>query len=216
MTEAEIVALRRSAEAPVRATQDQVRSVAEDLSAAFAQDPQFLWFLRPDQHHDMARLRLFQGLLLGSALPDGVVQRPVTGGAAAIWLPSESFGPTPLLENLRSLPRIAALTGLGRLPRMIAMRKAMEANHPKDRHHAYLWFLGVRPEAQGYGVGSRLLAAGLRDVDEQGRHAFLESSNPANVPLYERHGFKVIKEYRARPDGPPFFAMWREARPATP
>ena len=214
MTEAEIVALRLGAEAPVRATRDEVRTVAEDLSAAFAEDPQFLWFLRTDNQHNAARLRLFQGLLLGSALPDGVVQRPAIGGAAAIWLPSESFGPTPLLENLRSLPRIAALSGLARLPRMIAMRKAMEANHPKDRPHAYLWFLGVRPEAQGYGVGSRLLAAGLREVDANGRHAFLESSNPANVPLYQRHGFEVVQEYRARPDGPPFFAMWREARPA--
>jgi ribosomal protein S18 acetylase RimI-like enzyme len=214
VTDAEILALRQGAETPVRATRDQIGQVAEDLSAAFAQDPQFLWFLRTDQGHDQARLRLFYGLLLGSALPDGVVQRPACGGAAAIWLPSESFGPTPLIESLRSLPRIAALTGLARLPRMIAMRKAMDANHPKDRPHAYLWFLGVRPEAQGYGVGSRLLAAGLREVDAQGRHAFLESSNPANVSLYERHGFDVVKTYRARPDGPPFFAMWREARPA--
>ena len=216
MTEAEIVALRLAAEAPVRASRDQVGQVADDLSAAFAQDPQFLWFLRPDAGQDAARLRLFHGLLLGSALPDGVVQRPATGGAAAIWLPSEALGPTPLLESLRSLPRIAALTGLARLPRMIAMRNAMEAHHPKDRPHAYLWFLGVRPEAQGYGVGSRLLAAGLREVDAQGRHAFLESSNPANVPLYERHGFEVVEEYRARPDAPPLFAMWREARPAMP
>lgn len=215
MTEAEIVALRRSAEAPMRATQEQVRSIAEDLSAAFAKDPQFLWFLRTDHRHDLARLRLFQGLLLGSALPEGVVQRPATGGAAAIWLPSEALGPTSALEDLLSLPRIAALTGLRRLPRLIAMRKAMEAHHPKDRPHAYLWFLGVRPEAQGYGVGSRLLAAGLRDVDQQGRHAYLESSNPANLSLYERHGFRVIKEYRAMTEGPPFFAMWREARPVT-
>lgn len=216
MTEAEIVALRRDAETPVRATRDEVGKVAQDLAAAFAKDPQFLWCLRTDSGHDAARLRLFHGLLLGTALPEGVVQRPASGGAAAIWLPSESLGPTPFLENLRSLPRIAALTGLSRLPRMIAMRAAMEANHPKDRPHAYLWFLGVRPEAQGYGVGSRLLAAGLREVDARGRHAFLESSNPANVPLYERHGFEVVKEYRARPDGPPFFAMWREARPAPP
>ncbi len=212
MTDAEIIALRQGAENPVRATPAQVREVAEDLSAAFARDPQFLWFLRPDHLQDAARLRLFQGLLLGSALPEGVVQRPAPGGAAAIWLPSESFGPSSLLDDLRSLPRIAALTGLPRLPRMIAMRKAMETNHPKDRPHAYLWFLGVRPEAQGHGVGSRLLAAGLREVDAQGRHAFLESSNPANVSLYQRHGFELVKTYRARADGPPFFAMWREAR----
>ena len=36
-----------------------------------------------------------------------------------------------------------------------------DAHHPKAPPHAYLWFLGVRPDAQGLGVGSRLLAAGL-------------------------------------------------------
>ena len=215
MTDAEIEALRRAAEQPVIATMVDLHAVADDLAAAFQSDPQFRWFMRDDHRADLARLNLFKLMVAGSGIPDGIVHRPITGGAAAIWLPSESMAPSPLVQELRILPVILAATGVRRFGRMVAMREAMEKHHPKDRPHAYLWFLGVRPEAQGFGVGSRLLAAGLQQVDAQGRHAYLESSNVANVPLYERFGFEVVREFTPRPGGPPFYAMWRQARAAT-
>ena len=70
----------------------------------------------------------------------------------------------------------------------------------------------MRPDAQGLGVGSRLLAAGLARVDAKGLPAYLESSSPANVPLYRRHGFEVVEVLKATPDAPEMWAMWREAR----
>jgi ribosomal protein S18 acetylase RimI-like enzyme len=39
---------------------------------------------------------------------------------------------------------------------------------------------------------------------------YLESSNPRNVPLYERHGFEVTAEHWL-PDGPVMTYMWRPA-----
>lgn len=213
MTPEAIEALRRGAEAPVIAGPGDVDRVADDLSAAFASDPLFDWFIRADARREAERLNFFRMLLAAIGLPDGEVSRPEPGGAASIWIPSEKLGPTPLLDELRSLPAILAATGFGRFGRLAAMRKAMDANHPMDRPHAYLWFLGVRPEAQGLGVGSRLLSANLAKVDAAGLPAFLESSNAANVPLYRRHGFEVIKEYRPAEGAPPIFAMWRDARP---
>lgn len=213
MTDEEITALRRGADAPVAAGPADAAAVARDLSAAFATDPVFNWFLRTDPRHDAARLKLFH-LLVAMALADGEVFRPATGGAAAVWLPSESLGPTPLLQELRTLPVILQATGFSRLPRMSAMRAIMDEHHPKSPPHAYLWFLGVTPEAQGFGVGSRMLAHGLARVDAKGLPAYLESSSPANLPLYRRHGFEVIEVLRARPDAPEMWAMWREARPA--
>ena len=185
-------------------------AVARDLSAAFSQDPLFDWFLRDDAKRDKARLAFFRMLLARIALPDGDVQRPITGGAASIWLSSDDMGPTPFWQELLVLPTIIGATGFGRLSRMSAMRAAMDANHPMDRPHAYLWFLGVSPQSQGMGIGSRLLAAGLGKVDALGLPAFLESSNVANVPLYRRHGFEVVKEYQPAPGAPSIWAMWRE------
>lgn len=212
MTDEEILALRKGAATPVAAGPADAAAVAQDLSAAFASDPVFNWFLRADARHDAARQRLFN-LLIGMGLADGEIFRPASGGAAAIWLPSESLGPTPFLQELRALPTILQATGFSRLARMSAMRTMMDAHHPKAPPHAYLWFLGVRPEAQGLGVGSRLLAHGLARVDAKGLPAYLESSSPANVPLYRRYGFEVVEVLKARPDAPEMWAMWREAQP---
>ncbi|MDP3852606.1 N-acetyltransferase [Phenylobacterium sp.] len=211
MTQDEITALRRGSETPVRAGAADLAAVADDLSAAFATDPMFDWFMRDDARREPARLRLFKRLV-GMALADGEVLRPGSGGAASIWLPSENLGPGSFLEELRVIPTILAATGFARLSRMSAMRAAMDNHHPMERAHAYLWFLGVRPQAQGLGVGSRLLAAGLQRVDAVGLPAYLESSSPANVPLYRRHGFEVTREIQPTPDSPVMWAMWREPR----
>lgn len=211
MNELEIEALRRGAAQPVRAAQGDHETVARDLAAAFADDPIFQWFLRDDARRGEGRLKLFR-LLAGSGLASGEILRPASGGAASIWMPSTALGPSPIWDELRLLPTILAATGFSRLGRLSAMRAAMDKSHPMDREHAYLWFIGVTPEAQGMGVGSRLLAAGLERVDAQRLPAYLESSNPANVPLYRRFGFEVIGQIQPTPDAPVLDAMWREAR----
>lgn len=206
-------AIRRGAEQPVKADESTVDAAATDLSAAFVDDPIFNWFMREDDGRDAARLRLFRVLMRESALADGEILRPSAGGAAAVWIPSERAGAQPLTRELRALPMLLNATGLGRFSRLSLLRSAMDKHHPMDRPHDYLWFLGVHPSAQGAGVGSRLLRARTVDLDRRSRHAFLETATPRNVPLYQRHGFRIIADYRPANDGPLIHAMWRE--PAT-
>ena len=42
--------------------------------------------------------------------------------------------------------------------------------------------------------------------------AYLEASNPANVPLYQRHGFELAGAFDLPDFGPTVHTMWREAR----
>ncbi len=86
----------------------------------------------------------------------------------------------------------------------------MQADHPEQRH----WYLGIiatEPSRQGRGLGAAVLAASLEAVDADGAPAYLESSNPRNVSLYERHGFEVTGRIDL-PGGPPLLPMWRDAR----
>jgi len=53
----------------------------------------------------------------------------------------------------------------------------------------YLWFIGVHPNYQGCGAGSRLLAELVSDSVDLGRLCLLETSNQMNLPFYERAGF---------------------------
>jgi predicted N-acetyltransferase YhbS len=70
----------------------------------------------------------------------------------------------------------------------------------------------VTPQAQGHGVGSRLLKARTDSLDVARRPAFLETSVSRNVTLYRRFGFEVVAEYRPSPSGPLNWAMWRDPR----
>jgi ribosomal protein S18 acetylase RimI-like enzyme len=77
--------------------------------------------------------------------------------------------------------------------------------------HWHLAFIGVDPSAQGRGIGAALLHHVLPLVDAQGSQAYLESTNPRNITLYERFGFAVQEEIRIG-SAPPLYPMVRPAR----
>ena len=161
-----------------------------------------------------ARQRFFRVILNEVALPDGQIERPANGGGAAVWMPSENLGPQPLQREIRALPMLLNAAGFGRFGRLVQLRNAMDEKHPMERPHDYLWFLGVHPDAQGRGLGSTLLKSRTDRMDAAGRCGFLETATPRNLPLYQRHGFEIVTDYRPAPDGPLIWAMWREPRTA--
>jgi ribosomal protein S18 acetylase RimI-like enzyme len=201
--------MRKDAEAPVEAGPGDLDEVAQTLADAFAVDPHLGWFMRDDARRDPARLAFFR-LLIREAAGPARIDRPASGGAAAVWMPFEWLGPQPLMTELRILPTLIRATGLSRFGRLMAIRADMDKHHPMERPHAYLWFLGVAPSAQGRGVGSALLRAANQRLDAAGMPAYLETGTTRNVALYERHGFKVLSEHKARADAPTMWSMWRE------
>jgi len=210
----DIELMRLGAEAPEAADAASADGVARDLADAFALDPVFSWFSRADERRDAARLAFFRHLMNELIAGAGEVLRPSTGGGAAVWIPSEALGALPLHKEVQGLPTLLGLTGWSRLWRLMQLREAMDRHHPMDRPHAYLWFLGVTPRAQGQGVGSRLLKAKTDQLDAARRPAFLETATERNVALYRRHGFEVVAEYRPGASGPMNWAMWRDPRRA--
>ena len=76
---------------------------------------------------------------------------------------------------------------------LLATFEKMDEWHP-DEEHWYLPIVGVEPNAQGRGLGGALMRHATARADAQGVPAYLESSNPRNISLYERHGFEVMGE----------------------
>ena len=86
-----------------------------------------------------------------------------------------------------------------------------------DDPHGYYFcnIVGVLPEAQGRGVGRALMDVVLKRADAEGKKCYLESSRrEPNVKMYERMGFKVVKDMRCqdgpKEDGVTLFCMMRE------
>ena len=96
------------------------------------------------------------------------------------------------------------------LDEVFGVFEAMETYHPEDPCW-YLPLIAVDPFYQGNGFGSQLMKHALARVDEDGLPAYLESSNPRNISLYERHGFKTMGEIQIG-SSPIVTPMIRQAR----
>ena len=75
----------------------------------------------------------------------------------------------------------------------------------------YLEYLAVDPLKQGLGLGSSILKESLKVIDEAGEAAYLESSNPQNMSLYERFGFRFLKKIQIG-SSPQINIMFREPK----
>lgn len=185
--------------------------VAEVLAVAFQDDPVMSWIL-PDARRRAAGLpHFFRAAARHLFLPAGVSElaRDADGTAvgAALWMPPGAM-PVGAGPQIRALPGL--LRGFGR--RAGAGKQIgdlLERHHPAEPHW-YLAMIGTTPAARGGGHGHALMRSRLDRVDADGAAAYLESSNPVNVPYYERFGFTVLDEISV-PGGPPLWRMWRDA-----
>jgi ribosomal protein S18 acetylase RimI-like enzyme len=191
------------------ASEADVARLAEVLSRAFAQDP-FNRHLVPDDERRARRLpQGFAEQLRRVFLPKGTVLTTADRAGAALWL-----GPggqrLSCGEQLRMLPGMARLVGLRHLAVVMGTLAELDRRLPREPHW-HLSLLGVSPERQRAGIGSALLRPILERCDREVTAAYLETANPANLGLYQRHGFAVRERVDLR-DGPRVWTMLRIPR----
>lgn len=178
--------------------------VMDILALAFSSDPA-VRYMFPSAATYLASFNRLATAMAGSALAAGTAYVADNGAAAALWLaPGESADGEAigaLVSETVSADRLETLGQIGEL---------MGQFHPEEPHW-YLSMIGVDPSRQGQGLGAALLKAGLARCDADGLPAYLESSSPKNVPLYERHGFEVIGLIKPG-DHPGLIPMYRSAR----
>jgi GNAT superfamily N-acetyltransferase len=160
-------------------------SVISTIVLGFAADPMTRW-VWPDSSEYLRMMPRFVKAFGGRAFEYGTAY--VTEGvrAAALWLPpgvepDEAAMGAVLEGALR--PEIAEDLGV--------ILKGMAEHHPHEPHW-YLPLVAADPNWIGQGLGALLMKHALRRCDEEGIAAYLESTNPRNISLYERHGFKII------------------------
>jgi GNAT superfamily N-acetyltransferase len=127
----------------------------------------------------------------------------------AVWTPPECDPWEGDGLSARFLDAMGSRLDGQQLRRLMVLNDVTAGLHPTAPHW-YLGMLATRTAAQGSGAGSRMLAHTLRVVDADAWPAYLESTNPVNVPFYERHGFTVLGQ-TPLPDGPILTPMWRDA-----
>ncbi len=195
------------------ATRADVTPLSSTLGRAFFDDPVMSWML-PDADKRRRKLhRLFASLTRHHHLAQGGVEVVPDGGggigAAALWDPPGRWRQTRS-EELRAMPGLLMTFG-GSLLRGMAVEEMMKKQHPEEPHW-YLAVIGSDPGVRGTGYGQVLMRSRLDRVDAEHAPAYLESSNPDNVPYYQRFGFEVTGELTLPNGGPSLIPMWRPPR----
>ena len=160
-------------------------AVIDALKLAFVADPATRW-VWPDPHQYLLHFSSFAKAFGGKAFAYESAHYVGSYSGAALWLPPNVH---PDVKQLIALLQSTGSEDAKRHGPQIFEK--MDSYHPKEPHW-YLPLLGVDPLYYGKGFGSALLHHALAKCDQNSEFAYLESSNPRNIPLYERHGFELL------------------------
>lgn len=182
------------------AVSDQLQAV-QAMVLAFSRDPVMRW-MYPAPHQYLTAFPEFVNAFGGRSFEHDTAYHASAFSGVALWLPPGVHPDEEALDEVleRTVSRKAQ-------DHVRALLEQSERYHPSEDHW-YLPLLGVDPARQRRGYGSALLKRSLAVCDQDGKHAYLESSNPENISLYRRHGFEVMGEIQAG-DSPPIYPMLR-------
>ena len=172
------------------------------LLLAFSSDP-FQRYLMPDPSIFFKNSTIWFNNAASQSISTNSLFGTEDYSGVALWFPPNYVVEFDAIgETLQDLPQNSQKN-------IFQYFNALEKNRPKDAW--YLEYAGVDPSNQSLGLGATLFKKSLLRIDDLHQPAYLESSNPRNMSLYERHGFETVTKIQFG-DGPPMHTMYREAR----
>lgn len=188
-----------------QAAEEEEAELARTLAAAFADDPVLGWLVPNERRREERLRRFFTIELRHMGFARGTVWTCDGLPGATICMPPGAWQLPPRVAAAQA-PAFGRAFGR-RLPLATAVQAALELRHERGPHW-YILAVGVRPEHQGHGLGTALLAPTLARCDREGLPAYLEASSERSVALYERLGFEHVRELRVL-GSPPIWLMLR-------
>ena len=177
-------------------TKEELASLENEFAAvltrAFYDDP-YYGYIMPNPNKSREQIHWWMKLLLKYTLKYGDIYYTDDHKAIAMWLGPEK----PVVDDIKILSMGLILypfkIGLRNFMRLLDIDGQWKKEHKKlDKRHYYLMIIGVEPEFQQKGIGSRLMQVGLKKADDEKLECFLETVTPEDVRFYEKHNFKVI------------------------
>jgi GNAT superfamily N-acetyltransferase len=186
------------------ATESDEIDVIDALKLAFVADPATRW-VWPDPQRYLSHFSSFAKAFGGKAFANKSAHYVGNYSGAALWLPPDVHPDVDqLIELLQSSGSDEA-----KKDGPVVFEK-MSSYHPNEPHW-YLPLLGVDPLHHGKGLGSALMQHATATCDKDNKFAYLESSNPKNIPFYKRHGFELLCTIQVN-TSPSIFPMLRKPR----
>ncbi|HMU47317.1 MAG TPA: GNAT family N-acetyltransferase [Chitinophagaceae bacterium] len=165
--------------------------VVNILSASFETNKSVNYIIKQDVKRRLRISRLME-YSFDTCYSFGKVFLSDDGQACAlILLPDKRK--TTFRTILNDLKLIFTCTGLGNALKALRRETKIKSFQPQDPIY-YLWFIGVIPEAQGRGIGSKLMKELLAECGFHNRTICLETSSTRNLHWYEQFGFSIYNK----------------------
>jgi GNAT superfamily N-acetyltransferase len=187
---------------PISISEELSSHAIASLTLAFASDPMARWSW-PTPELFLASFPRMARAMGGRAFRHGGAYSIDETRGAALWLPP---GVSPDEAAVEAL--FAETIRPDRAASGAKLAELMSAHHPREPHW-YLPIIGVEPMAQGRKLGAQLMRPVLEICDRDGLPAYLESSNPRNIPFYKQLGFRALATLQSG-DSPQLVPMMRE------
>ncbi|HEY0056940.1 MAG TPA: GNAT family N-acetyltransferase [Pedobacter sp.] len=101
--------------------------------------------------------------------------------------------PTSFKTILLDLKLILNCIGVKNIKKALNRESKIKTVQPKDPMY-YLWFIGVEPEKQGSGIGTKFFTEILEHSKKRNRPIYLETSTLRNISWYKQFGFEIYSE----------------------
>jgi ribosomal protein S18 acetylase RimI-like enzyme len=188
------------------ARREDREAVTRTVSAAFAQDPAWLFLL--GARYDQLAPR-FAGALFDLRVGTGGVWVTADLGAVAMWeRPGGDAQSSGDPEQVWKAYRAEA--GSEVWERLMAYDRAVDEARPSTPY----WYLGVlatHPDRQGAGLATAVMRPVLEDADAEEIDCCLETSTDRNREFYRRRGFAESTPLHIA-SGPPTWWLRRAPR----
>jgi ribosomal protein S18 acetylase RimI-like enzyme len=164
---------------------------ASMLSRAFYKDP-FYIYIMPDDEKRMMQLQWWFKILIRYTFKFGDIYYTENHNGVALWLGPEK----PMADDIKVFSMGMILypfkIGLRNFIRVLNISGQWDKEHKKmPEKHYYLMVIGVEPEFQQQGIGSRLMIEGLKKADEEDLECFLETVTKEDVRFYTKFQFET-------------------------
>ena len=185
------------------ATEADRAAAIDSLLLSFSSDPLVRW-IWPDPSVYMKTHEGFDAFG-GRAIDSNTAYVTSNFEGVALWMP-----PGVETDEDRMVAFLQKSVPQERHEEVFALFEKLDEFHPEEECW-YLPTIGVDPAFQGNGIGSQLMKHALQRIDKENLPAYLESSNPRNISLYERHGFEIVGQIQVG-DSPVAHPMLRTPR----
>lgn len=89
-----------------------------------------------------------------------------------------------------------------RIAQMFAANKQIMSRYAKSNRCWYLEVIAVHPNAQGHGLGGKLMRWMLEMIGDEA-DCILECTDESNMPFYEKYGFQLLEVTELRDESDP-------------